>query len=74
MSKILILSSNPSGDLKNLNREIRDLKDALERSNKFEVKDYLAVNYNQLQTLRANNPQFVHCMNILNLERDFLKN
>ena len=61
MTRILILSSNPSGDLKNLNREIRDLKDALERLNKFEVKDYLAVNYNELQTLIANNsPQFVH--------------
>jgi hypothetical protein len=30
MTIILILSSNPSGDLKNLNGEIRDLKDALE--------------------------------------------
>jgi NACHT domain len=61
MMRILVLSSNPSGDLKNLNREIRDLKDALERLNKFEVKDYLAVGSDELQILIAkNSPQFVH--------------
>ena len=61
MKRILVLSANPNGDLKNLNREIRDLKDALERLNEFEAEDYLAVSRNELQILIAeNSPQFVH--------------
>jgi NACHT domain len=61
MSKILILSSNPRGDLKNLNREIRDLKGAIQRLGKFEVEDCLAVRSQDIKRLIAeNNPHIVH--------------
>ncbi len=61
MSKILILSSNPRGDLLNLDREIRDLKAAIKRLRKFEVEDCLAVRSQELKKLIAeNSPQIVH--------------
>lgn len=61
--KILILASNPRKDL-NLDREIRDLKDVIERSNnrhQFEVEDALAVRVGELQELLfKHKPQIVH--------------
>lgn len=61
--KILILASNPRKDL-NLDQEIRDLKDVIERSNKgqqFEVEDALAVRVGDLQDLLLRHkPQIVH--------------
>jgi hypothetical protein len=63
MKKILILASNPRKDL-NLDREIRDLKDVIERSRngeQFEVKDALAVRVRDLQgLLLKHQPQIVH--------------
>ena len=60
MSKLLILSSNPRGDLK-VDREIRDLKGAIRRLGRFEVEDCLAVRSQDIKRLIAeNNPQIVH--------------
>ncbi|MBD2080620.1 hypothetical protein [Leptolyngbya sp. FACHB-17] len=61
--KILILASNPRKDL-NLDREIRDLKQVIERSHnrqQFEVEDALAVRVGDLQDLLLRyRPQVVH--------------
>ena len=61
--KILILASNPRKDL-NLEREIRDLKDVIEKSGnrqRFEVQDALAVRVGDLQDLLfRHRPQIVH--------------
>lgn len=61
--KILILASNPRKDL-NLDREIRDLKRAIENSRhreEFEVVDELAVRVGDLQELlHKHQPQIVH--------------
>jgi CHAT domain len=61
--KILILASNPRKDL-NLDREIRDLKDVIEKSRnrqEFEVEDALAVRVGDLQNLLFRyRPQIVH--------------
>ncbi|MFB2836609.1 CHAT domain-containing protein [Floridanema evergladense] len=61
--KILILASNPRKDL-NLDREIRDLKRAIENSRhreEFEVVDELAVRVEDLQELlHKHRPQIVH--------------
>jgi GH24 family phage-related lysozyme (muramidase) len=61
--KILILASNPRKDL-NLDREIRDLKDVIEKSRNqqaFEVEDALAVRVGDLQDLlHRHRPQIVH--------------
>ncbi len=63
MKKILILASNPQGDLR-IDREIRDLKKAIERnknSEQFEVKIALAVRPEDLQDLFYDNkPYIVH--------------
>lgn len=63
MKKILILASNPRKDL-NLDREIRELKDVIERSRyreEFEVEDALAVRVGDLQELLLQHqPQIVH--------------
>ncbi|MFM7449747.1 MAG: CHAT domain-containing protein [Leptolyngbyaceae cyanobacterium] len=63
MKKILILASNPRKDL-NLDREIRDLKAAISRSNsrdQFEVVDELAVQVENLQDhLLRHRPHIVH--------------
>ncbi len=53
MKKILILASNPQGDLR-IDREIRDLKKAIERnktSEQFKVEIELAVRPDELQEL-----------------------
>jgi NACHT domain/CHAT domain len=61
MSKILILSSNPKRDLENLDREIRDLKGAIQRLGKFEVEHWPAVRSQDIKRLIAeNNPHIVH--------------
>ncbi|WP_017302025.1 CHAT domain-containing protein [Nodosilinea nodulosa] len=61
--KILILASNPRKDL-NLDREIRDLKEVVEKSRsgqEFEVEDALAVRVEDLQgLLLKHSPQIVH--------------
>jgi formylglycine-generating enzyme required for sulfatase activity len=61
--KILILASNPRGDL-NLDREIRDLKAVIEKSRNrqdFEVETALAVRVGDLQDLfLKHQPQIVH--------------
>jgi len=61
--KILILASNPRKDL-NLDHEIRDLKDVIEKSRnrqEFEVEDALAVRVGDLQNLLFRyRPQIVH--------------
>jgi formylglycine-generating enzyme required for sulfatase activity len=61
--KILILASNPRKDLR-LDREIRDLKDVIERSlnsQQLEVVDELAVRVGNLQDhLFKHQPQIVH--------------
>lgn len=61
--KILILASNPRKDL-NLDREIRDLRDVIEKSRnhqQFEVEDALAVRVGDLQDLLfKHEPQIVH--------------
>ncbi|MEO1068470.1 MAG: CHAT domain-containing protein, partial [Cyanobacteria bacterium J06638_6] len=61
--KILILASNPRKDL-NLDREIRDLKEVIEKSRsgeEFEVEDALAVRVEDLQgLLLKHSPQIVH--------------
>jgi hypothetical protein len=63
MKKILILASNPRKDL-NLDHEIRELKDVIERSryrDTFEVEDALAVRVGDLQELLLQHqPQIVH--------------
>jgi YARHG domain/CHAT domain len=63
MKKILILASNPRKDL-NLDREIRELKDVIERSRsreEFEVEDALAVRVGDLQELLfQHEPHIVH--------------
>jgi hypothetical protein len=60
MQKLLILSSNPRGDL-NLEREIDDLQSALERLEKFETRRRGAVRCDELPELLADySPQFVH--------------
>ena len=64
MKTILILASNPHGDLKDINREIRDLTAAIERSKnaeEFAVVDKLAVRPSDLQEIfDQNNPYVVH--------------
>ncbi|WP_017302024.1 SUMF1/EgtB/PvdO family nonheme iron enzyme [Nodosilinea nodulosa] len=61
--KILILASNPRNDL-NLDREIRDLKEVIEKSRNrqdFDVEDALAVRVGDLQDLfLRHQPQIVH--------------
>ena len=61
--KILILASNPRKDL-NLDHEIRDLRDVIERSynhKEFDVEDALAVRVKDLQDLLfRHKPQIVH--------------
>ena len=61
--KILILASNPRKDL-NLDREIRDLKEVIEKSRnrqELEVEDALAVRVRDLQgLLLKHDPQIVH--------------
>ncbi len=63
MKKILILASNPKGDLQ-IDREIRDLKKAIERnknSEQFEVEIEPAVRPEDLQELFFDNkPYIVH--------------
>ena len=63
MKKILILASNPREDLR-INREIRDLKKAIERnknSEQFEVEIELEVRSEDLQELFFDNkPDIVH--------------
>ncbi len=63
MKKILILASNPRKDL-SLDREIRELKDVIERSRsreEFEVEEALAVRVGDLQELLfQHEPQIVH--------------
>ncbi|MEO1760567.1 MAG: NACHT domain-containing protein [Cyanobacteria bacterium J06629_18] len=67
MKKILVLASNPKGDLKNLDSEIRDLQDALEKNiqqqidKKYEVVFKTAVRPSDLlASLRYHKPQIVH--------------
>lgn len=61
--KVLILASNPRGDL-NLDREIRDLRAVIEGARNrqdFEVSDALAVRVSDLQQLLfKHEPQIVH--------------
>lgn len=61
--KILILASNPRKDL-NLDREIRDLKEVIQKSHnyrQFDVEDALAVRVGELQDLLFKyEPQIVH--------------
>ena len=61
--KVLILASNPRKDL-NLDREIRDLREVIERSHNhqdFQVEDALAVRVSDLQQLLFKyEPQIVH--------------
>lgn len=61
--KILILASNPRKDL-NLDHEIRDLRDVIERSHnheEFDVEDALAVRVKDFQDLLfRHKPQIVH--------------
>ena len=63
MKKILILASNPRGDLR-IDREIRDLKKAIKRNKnaaQFEVEIELAVRPEDLQELVFDNkPYIVH--------------
>jgi hypothetical protein len=63
MKKILILASNPKGDLR-IDREIRDLKKAVERSGKqeeFDVEIELAARPEDLQELfHEYQPYIVH--------------
>ena len=63
MKRILILASNPRKDL-NLDREIRDLKEVIEKSRsreQFEVVAELAVRVGDLQDLMLKHePQIVH--------------
>ena len=63
MKKILILASNPRKDL-NLDREIRDLKEVIEKSRRreqFELVAELAVRVGDLQDLMLKHePQIVH--------------
>ena len=64
MKTILILAANPSGDLQDINREIRDLRAAIERSKnteEFAVIDKLAVRPSDLQDIfDRNDPYIVH--------------
>lgn len=64
MKKILILAANPRGDLRNIDREIRDLKKAIARnknSDNFEIETELAVLPEDLQELLYDNqPYIVH--------------
>ncbi|MEM9274346.1 MAG: hypothetical protein AAGA80_15490, partial [Cyanobacteria bacterium P01_F01_bin.143] len=58
--KILILAANPRGDLR-LDYEIKDLKDAIKRNEKFDVEIELAVNAESIDNLIAENqPLIVH--------------
>jgi CHAT domain len=60
MSKLLILSSNPRRDL-NLDREISDLNNALQRLGKFEISLGLGVRAQELAELIAqHSPAIVH--------------
>jgi energy-coupling factor transporter ATP-binding protein EcfA2 len=60
MPKILILSSNPRRDL-NLNREISDLVDAIQRLGKFELSFGFEVRTQELtKKLLEHSPQIVH--------------
>ena len=60
MKKILILAANPRGDLR-LDYEIKDLKDAIKRNEKFDVEIELAVNAESIDNLLAENqPLIVH--------------
>ncbi|MEM9274345.1 MAG: NACHT domain-containing protein [Cyanobacteria bacterium P01_F01_bin.143] len=62
--KILILAANPRGDLRNIDREIRDLKKAIARnknSDEFEIETEVAVLSEDLQGLIYDNqPYIVH--------------
>ncbi|MGK7898533.1 MAG: CHAT domain-containing protein [Xenococcus sp. (in: cyanobacteria)] len=62
--KILILAANPRGDLRNIDREIRDLKKAIARSKNsddFEIEIEPAVLPEDLQDLLYDNqPYIVH--------------
>jgi Cdc6-like AAA superfamily ATPase len=61
MPKLLILASNPRGDLKNLDREIRDLKATLKRLNEFDIEVEVAVTSQNLKNLIASSkPHIVH--------------
>ncbi len=58
--KILILAANPKGDLR-LDYEIKDLKDAIKRNEKFDVEIELAVNAESIDNLiLENHPLIVH--------------
>jgi hypothetical protein len=60
MTKLLILTSNPRRDL-NLDREVSDLNNAVQRLGDFEVALGLGVHTQELQELLAeHSPQFVH--------------
>ena len=60
MSKLLILSSNPRRDL-NLDREISDLNNALQRLGLFEISLGLGVRAQELPELIAqHSPEIVH--------------
>jgi NACHT domain/CHAT domain len=60
VAKLLILSSNPRRDL-NLDREISDLNNALQRLGKFEIFLGLGVRAQELSELIAHHsPEFVH--------------
>jgi MFS family permease len=60
MPKLLILSSNPRGDLK-INREVSDLHNAIKRFGNFEIGLGLEVRSQELSGLLAeHSPQFVH--------------
>jgi hypothetical protein len=60
VAKLLILSSNPRRDL-NLDREISDLNNALQRLGKFEIILGLGVRAQELSELIAHHsPEFVH--------------
>ena len=60
MKKILILSSNPRRDL-NLDREISDLSNAVQRLEKFEIRLGLGVRSQELAELLAeHSPEIVH--------------
>jgi hypothetical protein len=60
MPKLLILASNPRRDL-NLDREVSDLNNAVQRLGDLEVVLGLGVRSQELQVLLAeHSPQFVH--------------
>ena len=60
VQKILILASNPRGDLKSVNREVDDLVSSLERLENFKIISRVAPRPEQLRELFAERPQIVH--------------